>query len=299
MKTTILLLLGLAAPLFAGEMVPAQIPSSAKWMLHADLDAMRASETGKKIFTRIEDEHGAKLRAFKRMFSIHPLTDLHGVTLYGDGKPEHAVVLIDGTFDREHMEDVVKAADDYKESSHAGFTVHNWDDKGKDQHAAFASDRLLVFSHQADLLKDALDVLKANAPASADPFFTAEGGKPLLAASAKLSEIDMPADAARLVRMAKSLRLAANENGGRFLLRAGADTADAKDAERLRRMLDGVVAFAQAGDAKLDGLDLRADFSSTPTPPSLSAALSLPVAEWITLMEKAAAEDAKKKKKGD
>jgi len=299
MKTTILLLLGLAAPIFAGEMVPAQIPASAKWMLHADLDAMRGSETGKKIFTRIEDEHGAKLRAFKRMFSIHPLTDLHGVTLYGDGKPEHAVVLIDGTFDRAHMEDVVKAADDYKESSHAGFTVHNWDDKGKDQHAAFASDRLLVFSHQAGLLKDALDVLKANAPASADPFFTAEGGKPLLAASAKLSEIDMPADAARLVRMAKTLRLAANENGGRFLLRAGADTADAKDAERLRRMLDGVVAFAQAGDAKLDGLDLRADFSSTATPPTLSAALSLPVAEWITLMEKAAEEDAKKKKKDD
>jgi hypothetical protein len=299
MKTTFLFLFGLAAPLVAGEIVPSQIPASAKWLLHADLDAMRGSETGKKIFTRVEDEHGAKLRAFKRMFSIHPLTDLHGITLYGDGKPQHAVVLIDGTFDRAHMEDVVKAADEYQESSHAGFTVHNWDDKGKDQHAAFASDRLLVFSHQEDLLKDALDVLKANAPASADSFFTAEGGKPLLAARAKLSEIDMPADAARLVRMAKTLRLAANENGGRFLLRAGAETADAKDAERLRRMLDGVVAFAQAGDAKLDGLDLRTDFSSTPTPPSLSAALSLPVGEWITLMEKAAAEDAKKKKKDD
>ncbi|HEY1123537.1 MAG TPA: hypothetical protein VGE67_18110 [Haloferula sp.] len=297
MKTTALFLIALAAPLFAGEMEPSQIPASAKWLLHADLDAMRGSETGKKVFARIEDEHGPKLRAFKRMFSVHPLTDLHGVTLYGDGKPQHAVVLIDGAFDRAHMEDVVKAADDYKQSSHAGFTVHNWDDKGKDQHAAFASDHLLVFSHQESLLKDALDVLKANTPASADPFFTAEGGKPLLAASAKLSEIDMPADAARLVRMAKTLRLAANENGGRFLLRASADTADAKDAERLRRMLDGVVAFAQAGDAKLDGLDLRADFSSAATPPSLSAALSLPVAEWITLMEKAAAEDAKKKKK--
>jgi len=296
MKTTAFFLLGLAAPLFAGEMVPSQISPSAKWLLHADLDAMRASETGKKIFTRIEDEHGAKLRAFKRMFSVHPLTDLHGVTLYGDGKPKHAVVLIDGAFDRAHMEDVVKAADDYRESSHAGFTIHHWNDKGKDQHAAFASERLLVFSHQEDLLKDALNVIKSNTPASADAFFTAEGGKPLLAASARLSEIDMPADAARLVRMAKTLRLAANENGGRFLLRADADTTDAKDAERLRRMLDGVIAFAQAGDAKLDGLDLRADFSTSATPPSLSAALSLPASEWLTLMERAAAEDAKKKK---
>lgn len=299
MKTTLLFLLALAAPLFAGEMVPSQIPASAKWLLHADLDAMRGSETGKHVFARIEDDHGAQLRAFKRMFSVHPLVDLRGVTLYGDGKPEHAVALIDGVFDRAHMEDVVKAADQYQESAHAGFTVHTWKDKGSKQHAAFASDSLLVFSRQQELLESALDVLKANAPAAADPFFTTQGGKPLVAASARLSEIDMPADAARLVKMARTLRLAANEHDGRFVLRVGADTGDSADAARLRRMLDGVIAFVEVTDVKFDGLDLRADLSTSDSPPSLAAALSLPVGEWITLMEKAAAEDARKKGKKD
>jgi hypothetical protein len=288
MKFAIIPLLFLVGPLPAGEIVPSRIPPSAPWQLHADVDAMRASETGKTLFARIEADHGAKLRAFKRMFSLHPLNDLHGITLYGDGKPEHAVALIDGTFDRAHIEDVVRAADGYQPGSHAGYAVHHWKDKGISQHAAFASDSLLVFSRQRDLLHDALDVLKANAPAKPDAFFAANGGKPLIAASARLSEIDMPGDEARLVRMARTLRVAFNEHGGRFTVRIGAETADATNAEQLRRMLDGVIAFAQASDARFDGLDLRADLATDAGQPALKVALSLPVTEWIPLMEKAA-----------
>ena len=67
MKKTAILLLALAASLPAAELVPARIPASAKWFLHADLDAMRESETGKAVFAQIEAEHGAKLTALKRI----------------------------------------------------------------------------------------------------------------------------------------------------------------------------------------------------------------------------------------
>src|SRR5688500_13541667 len=98
MRNTLLCLIALAAPLplISGELAPAEVPASAQWLLHADLDAMRDSETGKAVFAEIEVKHGDQLRAFKRMFSLHPITDLHDVTLYGDGKPEHAVALIEG-----------------------------------------------------------------------------------------------------------------------------------------------------------------------------------------------------------
>ncbi len=295
MKSAVLSILAFAVPVFAGELIPSQVPPSAKWLLHADLDAMRDSATGKAVFARIEADHGAKLQAFKRMFSLHPLTDLRGITFYGDGRPDRGVALIDGSFDRAHMEDVVKAADDYQAGEHAGATVHSWKDKGAKQHAAFASDGLLVFSRQLDLLRQALDTLQAGASADADPFFADAGGQPLVAASARLSEIDLPADAARLVRMARTLHLAANENDGRFSIRLGTETATPHDADRLRRMLDGVIAFAQVTDVKLDGLDLRADLSVSESRPGLAASLSLPVAEWLSLMEKAAAEAAGKK----
>ena len=289
MRTLFLCFLAALAPLHAGGIIPSQVPASAKWQLHADLEAMRGSATGKSIFARIEADHGKRLRAFKRMFSIHPLIDLSGITLYGDGKPDHAVALIDGAFDRAHIEDVLGVADSHETASYAGIMVHHWKDKDVWQHAAFASERLLVFSRQKDLLHQALDVLKANAPAKPDPFFAAHGGGPLIAASARLSEIEMPGDEARLVRMAKTLHIAFHEHGGRFTVRIGAGTADATEAENLRRMLDGVIAFVQASDARFDGLDLRADLTADPGGPDLKAMLSLPVGEWITLMEKTAA----------
>lgn len=293
MRNTVLSLLALAAaatPLRAGELTPTEIPASAQWLLHADLDAMRDSETGKAVFAEIEAKHGDQLRAFKRMFSLHPVTDLHDLTLYGDGKPEHAVVLIDGTFDRVHMEDVVKAADDYTAGNHDGTTIHGWKDKGTQQYAAFAKDSLLVFSRQQDLLKLALETLKTGSATAADPFFNADGAKPLVCASANLTGIELPPDAAHLVKLASTLRFAVSEHDGRFRVRAGADAGDAKAADRMRRMLDGVVALAEVADPKLQGLDLECKITATQGKPGTAIALSLPVNEWLGLMKKAAAE---------
>jgi hypothetical protein len=291
MKSLVLGLLALAAPLLGGELQPSQVPDTAKWQLHADFDAMRASVTGKAVFARIEAEHGTQLRAFKRMFSIHPLHDLRGITLFGDGRPDHAVALIDGRFNRGHLEDVVRAADAYQATTHGDLTIHHWQDQGVAQHAAFAREDLLVFSRQRELLHQALDTLATRIPAERDPFFAELGGKPLVAASIRLSEIEIPGDAARLVRMAKTLRLAAHEHDGRFTVRTAVETADTTDADRLRRMLDGVIALAEAGDATFDGLDLRSEVRTDDDRPGMTGSLSLPVLQWLMLLERAAAAD--------
>ncbi len=289
MKTTLLCLLAIATPLHAGGLIPSRIPASAKWFLHADTDAMRGSETGRAVFRLIEEEHGAKLRAIKRMFSIHFLNDLNDITLFGDGLPDHSVALIHGTFDHDHITDVLKAAENYSESQHAGTTVMSWTDKGKPQNAAFAQHDLLVFSHQGDSLREQLDLLRANQPADADPFFAAAGGRPLVLANARLSEIKLPDDASAVLRTLRTLRIAASENDGRFTIRMGVEGTNAKQANRLQRILDGVVALSQVVNKDLGDLDLRSEIHTTKNPPGVSADLSLPVAEWITLMEKDAA----------
>jgi hypothetical protein len=171
MKTRLLItiipfLAGLPLSLMAAPLDPSQVPAQAKWVLHADMDAMRASETGKVVFEQIELEHGTQLRALKRMFSIHLIDDLQGVTLFGNGLPEQAVALFHGKFNRGHIEDVLRAAENFSESKHAGVEVMTWTDKGQQQHAAFAGEGLLVFSRQEELLLQALDVLKSGAASS-------------------------------------------------------------------------------------------------------------------------------------
>lgn len=290
MKTTALFLLS-AATLVAGEISPNQIPANTKWLAHIDIEGMRSSETGKVIFARIEADHGAKLRAIKRMFSLHPLKDLRDVTLFGDGQKDHAVLLLDGTFDRDHIDDIVKAADDYKESDYNGVTVRSWKDKGVGQYAAFATPELIVFSRQEDLLRQELDVLKANTVTD-NPVLPAAGSKPLIALGATLADIELPKDAARMLKTASSLKLSAQESDGRFSLKLAADAADAKHAARLRRMLDGVVALAEAGNPDLSTPGFQCDIGSSDK--TVSASVSMPVLEWLLFLKKEADKHAAK-----
>lgn len=262
-------------------------------MVHADLDAMRDSRTGQAVFSLIEANHGDRFPSLSAFLAMQPISDLHGVTLYGDGTPENSAALIDGKFDRETLESLLKVAKQSAEITHAGTVVHSWLDKGVKQYASFATENLLVFSRQEEGLKQALDVIKVPSPAVADGFLANDGGKPLLVARAQIAEMGMPPDLARLVRMAKTLQLAALESDGRFVLRASAETESNGDADRLRRMVDGVIAFAQIPDAKLEGLDLSAELDAVTHAPVFTATLSLPVNEWVPLMEKAVEEGKK------
>ncbi len=288
MKSFTILLLATIAPLTAAEIRPERIPASAKWVLHADLDAMRATITGIAVLGRIEAEHGAKLRAAKRMFSVHLIDDLRGVTLFGDGRKDHAVVLFDGTLDCGHLTDLVRAAEDHRETDHAGIAIHTWKDKGKTQHAAFANDGLLVFSHQEDLLKEALDHLKSPAPGDAITILPDAGSRPLIAAGAKLAEIEMPDDAANVLRQVRQIRLAAAESDGRFSIRMDAEASDVARANRIRRLIDGMAALAEIGNAELSAGGFEASVTTTDKP-GVSAVVSMPLGSWLGLLKKEAA----------
>lgn len=282
------ILLFIAASIQAAELAPNRIPASANWVLHVDLDAMRASSTGKAVIGQIETDHGPGLRAIKRMFSVHLINDLRGVTLYGDGRRDHAVVWFDGRFDQEHLVDVLRAAEDYKTSSHGGVTIHSWKDKGHVQHAAFAANDLLAFSRQEDLLREALDVMKTPASGSANPIIPEPSPRTLIVAGANLAEIEMPDDSAKVLRQMGLVRLHAAEDGGRFMIRMDAGVADASAANRLRRVLDGMAALAEIGNADLVAGGMQADIGVTDWP-GVRAQLSMPVDPWLRLLEKEAA----------
>jgi hypothetical protein len=149
------------------------------------------------------------------------------------------------------------------------------------------TDSLVVFSRQEEALKAELDLLKAAAPAPADALFKPDGSHPLLAASAQLGDIQLPEDAARLVKMAKSLRLTANEAAGRFTVKLAADTKDAEDAQKLQKMVDGMLAFAEVNNPKLEGLNLDSSVTLETNPAGLAVTAGLPVAELLGLLEQA------------
>ena len=96
------------------------------------------------------------------------------------------------------------------------------------------------------------------------------------------------------MKLASVLKISANENAGRVSIRAAAESTDATTANRLRRMIDGVIAFAEAGNPDLTRLDFRYELLPTEDKPGLAANFSLPVPEWLFLMKEAAEKDGEK-----
>lgn len=274
----------LAASLQAAEFNPAHVSSDAKWWLHADLEAARGTEMGKRVVSVVEDKQGAQLRALKRMFSLNPLTDLKGITLYGDGRADHAVVLIHGKFDRAHLEDLVAAGDDYSSEEKDGTTIHSWTDKGKRQHAFFAQNDLLVFSHFPDLLNVAMTTLKSQGMAP-DPFVSAGSGAPFLVGSAMLSEVEMKGDESELLGHAEVLKIALAEAGGRMEGRMLIDTADRADGERFRKIMEGMIALGELGNAALRDADMQFEARGENGGRTVRSTLSMPSADMIAMME--------------
>ena len=112
LATIIAAVLATTAIAGAAPFKPGRLPANTNWFLHLDFDGLRATDAGKELVARLEEKKGAQFRAIKRMFSLNPLTDLGGVTIAGPGKKDVAVVLIEGRFDRAHIEDIIAAAKD-------------------------------------------------------------------------------------------------------------------------------------------------------------------------------------------
>lgn len=285
-----LLPLILGASVHAAELNPSHIAPDANWWLHADLEAVRDTEIGKRVVETIEDKKGAQLRAVKRMFSINPVTDLMGITLYGDGGKDRAVAIIQGNFDRAHLEDLVAAADDYSSKKRGPFTVHSWTDKEKRQHAFFAEDDTLVFSHFESLLESAMDTLGGEG-IDADPFVSAGSGAPFLVGSANLSEVEMDDDGSELLGHAETLKIALAESGDRMEGRMLIETADPADGERFRKVMEGMVALGQLGNAILRDADMQFEARAEDGGRRVNCTLSLPGSTMMEMMEKNGAFD--------
>lgn len=273
-------------PLGASPLEVSRIPADTKWLMHVDFDAMRGTEVGRRVGAEVESRHGAQVRAFKRMFSVDVLKDLRGMTLFGNGRKDEAVVIVDGVMDRAHLEDVVAAAEGYRAVDHGKFKVHSWRDKGKDQHAAFFSDRLLVFSEREGLLRLALDAMDGGASMPEVEFFNEGPGKPVMVAMARLREIEMDGNEAELLRRANTLKMAMGESDGRIVCRMAAVTDDAATGKRVRRVLDGLLAIAELDENLAGKMDLQSVVKPLAGADGAVVEMDMPVADLLGIMEK-------------
>lgn len=275
----------LTATAGAAPIILTDIPSDAKWMVHLDMDAMHESQSGQRIQSEIEHQHGDQIKAIARVTSVNPLTDISGLTIFGDQiGSNRSVVLIYGKSDRAHIADVVGGADGHLQDAKHGFQTHQWNEGDKARSLAFVRDDLMVFSESGLLWNRALESIAGEIPRNADEFFTASDETPLVVAFGNMDSLEFPADLARMLQRAKSIRIAVTERGSALETRLKVEAADVATADKIMRLMDGVLAFAELDPSLAGKLEIESEFQLTEGSPGFTATASLPLADaeqWL------------------
>lgn len=239
----------------AGPLLLEQVSGSANWVVHANQEQFKKTQTGQLIRKEIvnlgiEED----LTNFAAIFSFHPLDDVRDVTIYGTGKDrEKAVVLIDGFFDKEKILPLLRMNPRYQEIKYGDVVVHEWfDENQKDpnqmMYGCFYKDDLIVMGSGLDAVKQEVDVLKGKAKSTTSEIFSqaalSDKGAFFQAAGGRVGEMVEGEDPqAAALKQSDQLGIAIGENEGNFYVDLGLVAKSEEAAQAITKMLEGIIAF--------------------------------------------------------
>ena len=249
----------MAVPVFGGPLMKSQVSSTANWVVHADYERFFSSQLGGLIRKELANQGiEEKLANFAKIFSFHPLDDVRDVTIYGNGQDrEKAVVLIDGRFDKEKLEALVRLNPQHQEVEYGDITIHGWlheEKKGSEvvksymMYGCLYQDKLVVMSAGMDAVKQAVDVLRGTAQGAADGQFGAAAmnaqGAFFQVAANGVSDVAGQKQQAAVLRQTDKLGLAIGETEGKVYVDLGLAAKTEEDAQNINKVLEGIIAFA-------------------------------------------------------
>ena len=123
-------------PLHAGAAVsPGDLPGDTIWYLHTDLEAMRTTESGSKIYVWFEDEIVKEVR---EETGLDLNTEVNSLTAYSDAS-KGTVIVVDGPMTKESQERLLalatlQADGDFELREHKGMTYYHIGDEEDEGH---------------------------------------------------------------------------------------------------------------------------------------------------------------------
>jgi hypothetical protein len=260
----------LAMSAAAGPLTKAQIPATAKWVMHVDIDRLAASQTC-AVLTNNPASGKAFLNTLARyraLLGVDPLRDLRQVTLYGeDVTGTRGVALISGNLRADTITRSLSAYPQYRSAPWGGWTLHKWRDRasGKEMNACLYSSRLLVIGSDESGVAGALNVLS--------------GAKPNMIKGRSTLVLPQPRDGVFFTAASRGYT-GTEENPLKAMILRNTDSATVQIGETAGKVNAGLLLNAVSPEAALqieqilNGLILTATLSDDPSGLARLAALS-------------------------
>jgi hypothetical protein len=292
----------------AGPLKRSDVPAAPAWVLHVDLDSLRASTVGQYVLSQTDKpEIQAKLAVFQNMAGLDLRKGLHGLTLYGKtSAPEDGVLLVYGDLDAEKLTTLARAADDSQSTTNGSRIIYNWTaDKKRGGssrvYAGIQGSRVIVFGQRESKVSAAMDVLDGTTAnlASTKTFEklgSAGNGVFVQAAASKLDLPDADPNAA-MFKMSKQIRFELGEIEKKVTAKLTLQADDEEVAQHIASIGQGILALMKLNKDKPEAIKIADALSLKQDGANVVGSLSLAADEVVGFMKADA--ERKAKKEGD
>jgi hypothetical protein len=250
------IVLGFVAAGRAAPLDLKQVSGDAKWVVHVDFDAVRASKLFEKAWKSAAErfpDAEAQLGMLKAMWNFDPSTDLHGVTIYGTQfKRDTGVAIINVKIDPDVLIEAVKLAPDYRTSTYGKHEIHSWlHAKGAPWERTFAGVVLkpdvLVLGASIEEVMAAIDVSEGKMAGAVEKAAMVGGAIPagaiVVAGAAGLADAKLPVQWPA-AKQAESLTLVVGEDKNEVFVQGKLVVKDAEAAQHAKALADKALAAA-------------------------------------------------------
>ena len=237
----------------AAKIDKANISNDAKFVVHLDLDAFRASKIGITLLEKIrKDEGGEKLNALAELIGFDPLSAIHGATMFGNGEEDNGILVVKHKADNTKLLAFMKLDEHYRKTEHGKHEIHGAGDRGdgKRGYISFVNATTAVLAASRELAAEGIDLVNGKGAAvkqiptslvSADK----KAKNAFLVAYANVEDLKEHIDNETVNQMAKRVAFVMGESDEKFILSMSVDALDADAAENMENMVNGLIGFAR------------------------------------------------------
>ena len=255
MKKTLFTLLGLGLALTAGQAAKVDktnISKDAKFVVHVDLDAVRASKIGATILKKMRQEEGReKLDALVEIIGFDPLTAIQGATMSGNGEEDNGILVVRHKADSNKLLAFMKLDEHYRKTEHGKHEIHGAG--GRDDvergYVSFVNGTTSVLAPSRELAGRGIDLVNGKGAAEqVSPSLeriSKEAKNAFLIAHADIESLKELIDDDNVRQMLKQAAVVMGESDEKLILSLAVDAYDADSAQQMEAMVNGLIGFAR------------------------------------------------------
>jgi len=255
MKKTVYILMGLVlfcTKMQAAEVDKANVSKEAKFVMHIDFDAFRASKLGSTVIKQVREQEGKeRMEAMMEIIGFDPFTVLNGMTMSGNGEEENAMIILKHAAETKKVLSFIKLEDDYRPTEYKDQIIHSVGKVGERGYISFVNKTTAVITPSRELAQTGIDLVRGKGAASKLASQIAEMSKKaktvFMVGYADLDGLEDVIEDPNVNDMAREAAIFVGESGEDMVMCVQVVAQSVETAEHMQNMVNGLIGFAALG----------------------------------------------------